>query len=114
MLSKRVDTSSLIFALQAVVDGRDADEIIDHVLVNMAGRKDAVRLFPDDSRARRRIENRLRHASAAYARLCRQTFDLFREAIEEEGLQVSPDFASDNEVSHVPLEKILERVSQAA
>jgi hypothetical protein len=39
MLSKRVDTSSLIFALQAVVDGRDADEIIDHVLVNMAGRK---------------------------------------------------------------------------
>jgi hypothetical protein len=110
MNSKRIDTFTLANALQQIVNGTDIDEIIDDVLTNMTRRADAARLFPD-GRARRRIENRLRHASASYARLCRQVFDLFKEAIEAEGLHVHPDFADDREIAHEPLERMLERVA---
>lgn len=108
MNSKQIDTFTLANALQQIVNGTDIDEIIDDVLTNMTRRADAARLFPD-GRARRRIENRLRHLAAAYAKSLATVFDIFREAIEAEGLQVSRDFASDQEVSHVPLETILER-----
>ena len=106
MKSSRTDTASFVFALQGIVDGRDADEVIDHVLINMTRRKDAPALV--DGRARRRIESRLRHRSANYVRLCRELFDIFAQAIEEEGLKVHPDFADDRDIVHPSLEKILE------
>ena len=113
MNSNRFDNLTLLGSLQRLVNGDDADAIIDHVLVKMTRRPDAPSLFPDN-RARRRIENRLRHTAASYARLLATVFDVFREAAEAEGLSVSPEFASDCDVVHVPLEKILERASQPA
>jgi len=104
--SYALDHATLITALQATVNGDDVDATIDEVLVAMTRRDDAARLFPD-GRARRRIENRLRHASAGYARILASVFDLFKEAIEAEGLRVSPEFAGERKAPPRPLSELL-------